>query len=69
MAVADEDRAVLIPAGLFQDVVAAGPEQEQFEAWTRGEVEQGIVLPRLYPASADTKACYEAAKRQRRVRR
>jgi regulator of RNase E activity RraA len=61
--VADDDGAVLIPAALVTDVVAAGAEQERLEAWIMGEVEKGTALPGLYPPSAATKARYEAAKR------
>ena len=62
--VADDDGAVLIPAALVEDVVAAGAEQERLEAWIIGEVEQGASLPGLYPPNAETKARYEAAGRK-----
>ena len=61
--VADDDGAVLIPAALLGEVLAAGPEQERLEAWIMGEVEGGAALPGLYPPSAETKARYEAAAR------
>jgi regulator of RNase E activity RraA len=61
--VADDDGAVLIPAALVADVLAAGTEQERLEAWIMGEVEQGASLPGLYPPSAEAKARYEAASR------
>jgi len=60
--VADEDGAVVIPAALVEHVVAAGPEQERFEAWVVEEVAGGAALPGLYPPSAETKARYEAAR-------
>jgi regulator of RNase E activity RraA len=62
--VADDDGAVLIPAALVEDVVAAGAEQERLEAWIIGEVERGASLPGLYPPNAETKARYEAAGRK-----
>jgi regulator of RNase E activity RraA len=62
--VLDEDGATLIPAALLNDVVAAAPEQERFEAWVVEEVGNGVALPGLYPADAATKARYEASKRR-----
>jgi regulator of RNase E activity RraA len=64
--VADEDGAVVIPAALLEEVLAAGPEQERYEAWVVAEVERGVPLPGLYPPDADTKARYDAAKAERR---
>ena len=58
--VADADGAVLIPAALVDDVVAAGVEQERLEGWIMGEVERGVPLPGLYPANAETAARYRA---------
>ena len=62
--VADEDGAVVIPAALLDEVLAAGPEQERYEAWIMGEVERGMPLPGLYPPNAETKARYEAFRAQ-----
>jgi regulator of RNase E activity RraA len=59
--VADDDGAVLIPAALLDEVVAAAPEQERLEAWIMGEVEKGAALPGLYPPNAENKARYEAS--------
>jgi regulator of RNase E activity RraA len=59
--VADEDGAVVIPAALVDHVVAAGPEQERYEAWVVSEVAHGVPLPGLYPPNAETTARYEAA--------
>ena len=58
--VADDDGAVLIPAGLLDHVLAAGPEQERLEAWIMREVEHGAALPGLYPPNAATRARYDA---------
>ncbi|MCL4746560.1 MAG: ribonuclease activity regulator RraA [Burkholderiaceae bacterium] len=58
--VVDSDGAVLIPAALLDDVVAASVEQERLEGWIVGEVERGVALPGLYPANAETRARYEA---------
>jgi regulator of RNase E activity RraA len=62
MIVADRDGAVVIPAALVADVVAAGVEQERLEGWVMEEVHRGVALPGLYPANAETRARYEASK-------
>ncbi len=58
--VADGDGAVVIPAALLGDVVAAAVEQERLEGWIMREVEAGVPLPGLYPANEATKARYDA---------
>jgi regulator of RNase E activity RraA len=58
--VADGDGAVVIPAALVDDVVAASVEQERLEGWIMREVESGVPLPGLYPANDATKARYDA---------
>ncbi len=58
--VADGDGAVVIPAELVDDVVAAAVEQERLEGWIMGEVESGVALPGLYPANDATRARYDA---------
>ena len=58
--VADGDGAVVIPADLVADVVAAAVEQERLEGWIMGEVESGVPLPGLYPANDATRARYDA---------
>jgi regulator of RNase E activity RraA len=60
--VVDDDGAVLIPAALVDELVAAGPEQERMEAWIMREVDKGASLPGLYPMNAETKARYEREK-------
>jgi regulator of RNase E activity RraA len=57
--VSDEDGAVVIPQAMLDDLVAAAPEQERFEAWVVSEVERGQPLPGLYPPNAETKARYQ----------
>jgi regulator of RNase E activity RraA len=61
--VVDADGAVLIPAALVDELVAAASEQERLENWIMGEVEQGAALPGLYPPNAENRARYEATKR------
>jgi regulator of RNase E activity RraA len=63
--VADDDGAVVIPAALVDHVIAAGPAQEQLEAWIMGEVEKGVPLPGLYPPNAETLARYQAESKRR----
>ncbi len=60
--VADDDGAVLIPAALLDEIVAAAPEQERLENWIMQEVASGASLPGLYPPNAENKARYEAMK-------
>jgi regulator of RNase E activity RraA len=56
----DQDGAVLIPAALLDDVAAAAVEQERFENWIMTQVEQGAVLPGLYPPNDENLAKYKA---------
>ena len=63
--VADDDGAVLIPAALLDEVLAAAPEQESLEAWIMSEVENGASLPGLYPPNDENKARYEQAVRKK----
>ena len=58
--VVDQDGAVLIPAALLDDVIAASVEQERLEAWIMSQVEQGVALPGLYPPNAENTARYQA---------
>lgn len=61
--VADGDGAVVIPAGLLDEVLKEAPEQERMEAWIVGEVEAGARLPGLYPMNEETRARYDAEKK------
>ncbi len=61
--VADQDGAVVIPAALLADVVDAAVEQERFEGWIMDEVNNGAVLPGLYPPNEANKAKYAASKK------
>jgi regulator of RNase E activity RraA len=56
----DQDGAVLIPSALLDDVVTAAVEQERFENWIMSQVEQGAVLPGLYPPNEENLAKYRA---------
>ena len=59
--VADADGAVIIPAALLDEIVAAAPEQERLETWIMQEVANGAALPGLYPPNAENMARYETA--------
>ena len=58
--VVDADGAVLIPAALVDDVVAAAVEQERLEGWIMSQVEAGMPLPGLYPPNEESAARYRA---------
>jgi regulator of RNase E activity RraA len=58
--VVDDDGAVLIPAALVDDVVAAAVEQERLEGWIMSRVEEGAALPGLYPPNDENQARYQA---------
>ena len=58
--VVDQDGAVLIPAALLDDVVAAATEQEHLENWIMSQVDQGAALPGLYPPNEENRARYDA---------
>ena len=58
--VVDQDGAVLIPAALLPEVLAAAVEQERLEAWLMSQVQQGVPLPGLYPPNEANKARYQA---------
>ena len=66
--VVDADGAVLIPAALLDEVVAAAVEQERQEGWIMGEVDQGLPLPGLYPMNDATRQRYERWKEERGFR-
>ena len=58
--VADADGAVLIPAALLDEVIAAAVEQERLEGWIMTQIAAGVPLPGLYPPNEETRARYEA---------
>ena len=60
--VADQDGAVVIPAAMVAEIVEAAVEQERFEGWIMEQVNQGAVLPGLYPPNDENKRKYEASK-------
>jgi len=58
--VVDQDGAVLVPAAMLDDVVAAAVEQERLEGWIMSQVDAGVALPGLYPPNDENKARYAA---------
>lgn len=64
--VVDADGAVLIPADVLDDVIAAAVEQERLEGWIMTQVDAGLPLPGLYPPNEENKARYEAWARTQR---
>jgi regulator of RNase E activity RraA len=64
--VVDADGAVLIPAAVLDEVIAAAVEQERLEGWIMTQVDAGLPLPGLYPPNEDNKARYEAWARTQR---
>ncbi|MCZ2496481.1 ribonuclease activity regulator RraA [Xylophilus sp. Kf1] len=58
--VVDQDGAVLIPAAMLEEVVAASVEQEWLEGWIMEQVDAGDALPGLYPPNEANKARYQA---------
>jgi regulator of RNase E activity RraA len=56
--VIDQDGAVVIPAAMVDEVVAASVEQKQLEGWIMNEVNNGASLPGLYPPNEANKARY-----------
>ncbi len=58
--VADEDGAIVIPAGIADGIAAAGLDQEEMEAWIKQRVEAGHGIDGLYPPNEATIAEYRA---------
>lgn len=58
--VIDDDGAVVIPQALLAEVVAEAPAQERMEGWIVDQVEQGAILPGLYPMNDATRAKYDS---------
>jgi len=61
--VIDDDGAVLVPAGLVNEIADDATEQERLEEWIMGEVTRGAALPGLYPPNDENRARYEKTKK------
>jgi regulator of RNase E activity RraA len=62
--VCDDDGVVVIPQDHVEFVASQGQEHERMETFIVGEVEKGAKLPGLYPMNEETKARFEAWKKQ-----
>jgi regulator of RNase E activity RraA len=65
--VGDEEGVVVIPAHLADEVAADAAEQEKMEAFLLERVQSGAPLRGTYPPNADTRAAFEAWRKQRSV--
>jgi regulator of RNase E activity RraA len=63
--VGDEEGVVVIPAKMAEEVAAEASAQSQFEDWVEAKVKEGRSIFGLYPPNAETKAEYEAWKKNR----
>jgi regulator of RNase E activity RraA len=63
--VGDEEGVVVIPAHLADEVAADAAEQEKMEAFLLERVQNGAPLRGTYPPNAETRAAYEAWRKQR----
>jgi regulator of RNase E activity RraA len=63
--VGDEEGVVVIPQHLADEVAADAHEQEKMEAFILDRIRNGAALPGTYPPNAETKAAYEAWRRER----
>lgn len=61
--VGDADGIVVVPAHLVEEIVAAGFEQEQTEAFILDEIRSGAPLFGTYPPNEETMARYRSQKR------
>jgi regulator of RNase E activity RraA len=65
--VGDEEGVVVIPRHLADEIAADAAEQEQLEAFVLERIQGGAKLPGTYPPSAETRAAYDAWRKQRGV--
>ena len=64
--VGDGEGVIVIPRGIADAVAADTWEQEQLEEFVQQEIASGRPLPGTYPPNAETKARYEAWKKERK---
>jgi regulator of RNase E activity RraA len=58
--VADDDGAVIVPAGMALELVLSAEDHENWEEFSRMRLDQGARLSDYYPLSPDSRAEYEA---------
>jgi regulator of RNase E activity RraA len=63
--VGDAEGVVVVPQHLADEVARDAAEQEQLEAFILERVQAGAKLPGTYPPNAETRAAYEAWRKQR----
>jgi regulator of RNase E activity RraA len=63
--VGDEEGVVVIPATMAEEVAAEAAAQRQFEDWAEARVKEGRSIFGLYPPNAETRAEFEAWKKNR----
>lgn len=64
--VGDGDGVVCVPRAVADKIAAAGAEQEELEAFVLAKIQAGASLRGTYPPGPETRAEFEAAKRNRR---
>jgi regulator of RNase E activity RraA len=67
MIVGDDEGVVVIPQHLVDEVAADAIEQEKMEVFILERVQQGAALPGTYPPNAETRAAYEAWRKEHGV--
>ena len=67
MIVGDEEGVVVIPQHLADEVASDAVEQEKIEVFILERIQQGAALPGTYPPNAETRAAYEAWRKERGV--
>ena len=63
--VGDGDGVVCVPRAVADKIAAAGTEQEELEAFVLAKIQAGASLRGTYPPGPETRAEFEAAKRNR----
>lgn len=63
--VGDAEGVIVIPRGIANEVAADTFEQEKLEEFVQLEIASGRPLPGIYPPNAETRARYEAWKKER----
>ncbi len=63
--VGDGDGVIVVPAGIAAEVAEEAGAMEQFEDWVLAEVRAGAPVIGTYPANEETRARYEAHRRER----
>ncbi len=65
--VGDDEGVAVIPRHLADEVARDAAEQEKMELFILERIEQGAALPGTYPPNAQTRAAFEAWRKQRGI--